>query len=217
MKNTRGLWWIILGAMLILSALFLVFYNFRQDNQSGETASEILSELKEALPQTEAVQPTEFVESATHDNNDIFEEYEEVTETLPEEKLVEIDSNYYIGTIQIPSLGIELPVLSEWSYPNLNLSPCRYKGSISGGDLIIAAHNYRSHFGRINALNSGDSIIITDGNGISHSYEIIYSEIIDGYNIESMEFGSAENWDLTIFTCTLSGQSRVTVRAIELK
>lgn len=84
MKNTKGLWWIILGAMLILSALFLVFYNFRQDSRSGETASEILSELKEALPQTEAVQTTEFIESATHDNNNIFEEYEEVTETLPE-------------------------------------------------------------------------------------------------------------------------------------
>lgn len=214
MKN-KGLFLIILGAMLILSALFLVFYNFRQDNQSGQTASKIVSEIKEIIPEI-TVQPE--IVTSSENNNDLFEEYEEYeTTTVPTEKLVEIDSNYYIGIINIPSLGIELPVLSEWSYPNLKLSPCRYKGSIDGGDIIIAAHNYRSHFGRISELNSGDSIIVTDGNGISHKYEIIQSELIDGYNIESMEFGSADNWDLTLFTCTLSGQSRVTVRAIKVK
>ena len=69
----------------------------------------------------------------------------------------------------------------------------------------------------IQELNSGDSIIITDTNGVLHNYEVVQSEIIDGYNIESMNFGSDDEWDLTLFTCTLSGQSRVTVRAVEIK
>lgn len=212
MKNKKGLCFIITGTMMLLASLFLVFFNSRQDIESSETASEILIELKEAIPQ--AVQTTGFSEPATH--NDIFKEYEETT-TVPEEKNILIDDNCYIGTIYIPSLDIELPVMSEWSYPDLKLSPCRYKGSISEGNLIIASHNYRSHFGRIQELNSGDIIVITDAGGISHNYEVIQSEIIDGYNIESMEFGSDDSWDLTLFTCTLSGQSRVTVRAIEIK
>lgn len=198
--------------MMLLASLFLVFLNFRQDRESSENASEILTELKEAIPQV--VETTEFIEPATH--NDIFQEYEEST-TVPEEKTIQIDNNYYIGTILIPSLDVELPIISEWSYPNLKLSPCRYKGSIAEGNLIIASHNYRSHFGRIQELNSGDIIVITDADGISHNYEVVQSEIIDGYNIESMEFGSDDSWDLTLFTCTLSGQSRVTVRAIEIK
>lgn len=197
---------------MLLASLFLVFLNFRQDRESSENASEILTELKEAIPQV--VETTEFIEPATH--NDIFQEYEEST-TVPEEKTIQIDNNYYIGTILIPSLDVELPIISEWSYPNLKLSPCRYKGSIAEGNLIIASHNYRSHFGRIQELNSGDIIVITDADGISHNYEVVQSEIIDGYNIESMEFGSDDSWDLTLFTCTLSGQSRVTVRAIEIK
>lgn len=197
---------------MLLASLFLVFLNFRQDRESSENASEILTELKEAIPQV--VETTEFIEPATH--NDIFQEYEEST-TVPEEKTIQIDNNYYIGTIMIPSLDVELPIISEWSYPNLKLSPCRYKGSIAEGNLIIASHNYRSHFGRIQELNSGDIIVITDADGISHNYEVVQSEIIDGYNIESMEFGSDDSWDLTLFTCTLSGQSRVTVRAIEIK
>lgn len=212
MKNKKGLCFIITGTMMLLASLFLVFLNFRQDRESSENASEILTELKEAIPQV--VETTEFIEPATH--NDIFQEYEEST-TVPEEKTIQIDNNYYIGTIMIPSLDVELPIISEWSYPNLKLSPCRYKGSIAEGNLIIASHNYRSHFGRIQELNSGDIIVITDADGISHNYEVVQSEIIDGYNIESMEFGSDDSWDLTLFTCTLSGQSRVTVRAIEIK
>lgn len=203
-----------MGTMMLLASLFLVFSNFRQDMESSQTASEILTELKEVIPQTTAFQsPPETTVPTVY--NDIFQEYE-VT-TVPEEKTIEIDNNYYIGTILIPSLDIELPIISEWSYPNLKLSPCRYNGTIFEGNLIIASHNYRSHFGRIQELNSGDSIIITDTDGITHNYEVIQSEIIDGYNIESMEFGSDDSWDLTLFTCTLSGQSRVTVRAIEIK
>lgn len=203
-----------MGTMMLLASLFLVFSNFRQDMESSQTASEILTELKEVIPQTTAFQsPPETTIPTVY--NDIFQEYE-VT-TVPEEKTIEIDNNYYIGTILIPSLDIELPIISEWSYPNLKLSPCRYDGTIFEGNLIIASHNYRSHFGRIQELNSGDSIIITDTDGITHNYEVIQSEIIDGYNIESMEFGSDDSWDLTLFTCTLSGQSRVTVRAIEIK
>lgn len=195
---------------MLSASLFLVFSNFRQDNESSESASEILSELKQQIPEPSenTSQPAKY--------NDIFREYENEKSPV-EEKYIKIDDNYYIGTISIPSLDIELPVISEWSYPNLKLSPCRYKGSINEGNLIIAAHNYRSHFGRIQELNSGDSIIITDTSGILHNYEVVQSEIIDGYNIESMDFGSDDEWNLTLFTCTLSGQSRVTVRAVEIK
>ena len=211
MKNKKGLFLIITGTMMLSASLFLVFSNFRQDRESSENASEILSELKQQIPE-----PSESTsQPAKYD--DIFREYENDDESSAEEEYIRIDDNYYIGTIYIPSLNIELPVMSEWSYPSLKLSPCRYKGSISEGNLIIAAHNYRSHFGRIQELNSGDSIIITDMGGTLHNYEVVQSEIIDGYNIESMDFGSDDEWDLTLFTCTLSGQSRVTVRAVEIK
>ena len=58
-------------------------------------------------------------------------------------------------------------------------------------------------------------ILLTDRTGKIHHYEVVQTEIIPGQDVEAMEFGSAENWDLTLFTCTLSGQSRVTVRAVE--
>lgn len=208
MKLNKSYLWMISGAMLLLAALLLVLYNLHEDNKGRESSEHILTELKASIPEPE--QPPLMPDFS----DDLFSEYE--TEDPPEEILVEIDGQMYLGIISIPSLGIELPVLSEWSYPNLKLSPCRYKGSYITGDLIIAAHNYRSHFGRIQELSSGDVLMFTDGNGVIHEYMVLQSEMISGRDIEAMEFGSAENWDLTLFTCTLSGQSRVTVRAVEI-
>lgn len=211
MKDIKSRIMIIFGTMLLIAALFLVLYNVKEDRDGSKASQEILQRLKVEMVTSEPI-PTEPDMPAV---NDLFEEYE--VETVPEEVQIEIDGNYYIGTISIPSLEIELPVMSEWSYPNLKLSPCRYKGTVAGGDIIIAAHNYWSHFGRLNQLYSGDTIIFTDGNGIAHEYQLLQTEVIEGYNIEAMDFGSADNWDLTLFTCTLGGQSRVTVRAVKVK
>lgn len=213
MNRNKGLLWMILGAMLLLAALFLVMYNLHEDSKGQEQSAEILTHLKEKLPTP--TEPPLLPDFSGED--DLFSQYEETTEpeeTVPEETLIEIDGQLYLGIISIPSLGIELPVLHEWSYPGLKIAPCRYKGSVYTGDLIIAAHNYRSHFGRLQELNSGELLIFTDGNGVMHRYTVLQSEMINGHDIWSMEFGSADFWDLTLFTCTLSGQSRVTVRAM---
>lgn len=207
-KKKQGLCWIMFGTMLLLAALFLVLYNLRTDRQGKVASEQILTVLKEQLPEPDEkpVLP-DFTE-------DLFAQYETESDVIPEETLIEIDGRYYLGYITIPSLNIELPVLNAWSYPNLKLSPCRYQGSVYTGDLILAAHNYRSHFGRIQELNSGELIIFTDGDGVQHRYQVLQSEMLDGRDISAMEFGSADSWDLTLFTCTIGGQSRVTVRAI---
>ena len=40
-------------------------------------------------------------------------------------------------------------------------------------------------------------------------------EELPGTAVEQMQFGDADDWDLTLFTCTLGGRSRVTVRAVK--
>ena len=197
--------WLISGAMLLIAALLLIFYNLHEDRQGAEHSEQIVQQLKKTLPEQES---TDFPEFPTEE--DLFSRYE-----TPTEALFRTEDGEFVAIIAIPDLGIELPVQSEWSYPALKYSPCRYKGSYLKGDLILAAHNYQSHFGRIRELNTGAEILLTDGTGKIHHYEVVQTEIIPGQDVEAMEFGSAENWDLTLFTCTLSGQSRVTVRAVE--
>lgn len=64
------------------------------------------------------------------------------------------------GILSIPDLGLRLPVLSYYEEELLSVSPCLYKGT--GGDdpsrLVVAGHNYRSHFGRLGELTAGSLV-----------------------------------------------------------
>ena len=71
-----------------------------------------------------------------------------------------------------PALGLELPVQTEWSKANLKVSPCRQCGSTAGGDLVIAAHNYKSHFGRLSSLSEGDEVRFTSQDGAEAVYTV---------------------------------------------
>ena len=126
--------------------------------------------------------------------------------------VVEVNGQKCIGTIEIPLLDLKLPVISEWSYAKLKKAPCRYSGSAYQNNLIIAGHNYRTHFSGIKRLDPGDEVIFTDADGNVFSYEVDTIETVGGTDIEKMESG---DWDLTLFTCTTGGKARAAVRCKE--
>ena len=73
----------------------------------------------------------------------------------------------------------------------------------------LPGHNYSEHFGNLNKLNTGDEVIITDMNGKSFYFQVVNIETLGAYDSEEMESG---DWDLTLFTCTVGGANRVTIR-----
>lgn len=207
------------GTMLILSALFLCVHNIIESRNAFQQSQVIVSELKKIIPEQPVtstgilVQPSTDAEDVpVTQEEDIFAPYEENPDELPAP--VELDGRYYCGFLTVPALGLELPVADGWSYEALKYSPCRYSGSAESRDLIIAAHNYNSHFGKISALSLGDEMIFTGTDGVQHRYTVDSTEMVDGYDVDSMFRGQQDEWDITIFTCTLSGKSRVTVRGI---
>ena len=224
MKITKGKCFVIIGSLLLLAAAILIFSNIRQDKKSGERAREVL-EVLEAKITDEVKKSGEtgtIHESASEQNykvpsEDLFAQYgTETTEPVTQEKLAEIDGNSYVGIISISDLGIRLPVMSEWSYENLKISPCRYSGRADNGSLIIAAHNYSSHFGNINSLSVGNEMVFIAADGTEYRYEVIQIDTLDGTDVEGLLANDSGNWDMTLFTCTLSGQSRVCVRAEQI-
>ena len=70
------------------------------------------------------------------------------------------------------------------------------------------AHNYRNHFGRIKGLSEGDSVSFTDMDGVTYAYTVVAKDILAPTAVEEMTAGE---YDLTLFTCTPGGASRVTV------
>ena len=54
-----------------------------------------------------------------------------------------------------------------------------------------------------------DEVVFTDIDGNIFRYQVVKKEVLKSTAIEEMEAGE---WDLTLFTCTVGGASRMTVR-----
>ena len=122
--------------------------------------------------------------------------------------IVEVEGHGYIGTLCIPDLGLELPVMSEWSYPKLKIAPCRFTGSAYQDDLIIVAHNYVTHLRNIKTLPAGAEVTFTDMAGNVFCYALAEIEILKPDQVEEL---MGTDYPLTLVTCTIGGRSRVTV------
>ncbi len=213
-KKSAGNIVIALGGLLFGLAIALAIFNINTDKKGGEYAHDTLVKLKQGLPETKmAVSQTETTPFVPN----VFDKYisrdDEMYYEQEKTPLIDIDGSMYVGILSIPSLSIELPVYDTLNYENLKNSPCRYKGTVRDGDMIIAAHNYSSHFGSISEMITDDRILFIDANGEVREYSVIQTERIDGTDVQAMEYGSDE-WDITLFTCNLSGKSRVTIRAV---
>ena len=194
MKSRKASVLIAAGLLLIAAGMLLAVYNLYDANRASRS-------VQQAVTQLSSVQQEQLLEK-----NEIPDYILNPAMEMPEE---EIDGRRYIGRLEIPSCNLELPVISRWSYPALKVAPCRYQGSAYQDDLIIAAHNYASHFGSLKTVQQGDSIIFTDADGNVFRYQVVEKEVLKDTAIEEMEAGE---WDLTLFTCTIGGANRITVR-----
>ena len=122
---------------------------------------------------------------------------------------VDVDGMSCIGNLEIPSLDLNLCVTSTFSDANMKQLPCRYYGSIYKNNMVIIAHNYWFHFGRLHTLKSGDEIIFTDASGNTFKYCV---DVIDVVGPKSVADVTNGKWPLTLVTCTLDSQNRVVVR-----
>ncbi len=205
MRNKLGMGLMVLGMVLIVSAGLLVIHNTRQSQAAAARSAAVL-EAFQAYRQEQAQEQEQAV------IQEVLPMPEEMETLLLEMPVVSIDGAEYVGTLSIPALGLELPVISQWSYPSLQTAPCRYSGDIYQEDLVLCGHSYNTHFGRLSALVPGDKVIFTCMDGAVHTFEVALSEILSPREVEAMTAGE---FPLTLFTCTLDSQSRVTIRCIE--
>ena len=183
-----------LGVLLLLAAAVLAGRNLREDAVAAERAARVSAVLVQRMDTAaEQAAPEELSRAETEP---------QAAETL---RVEEVE---YLGTLEIPALDLTLPVAAQWSYPNLKIAPCRYSGTPEGR-MILAAHNYAAHFGGLKKLAAGDAVYFTDVRGRRQSYRVTGTELLAPDDFDGMESGE---WDLTLFTCTRGGGSRIAVR-----
>ena len=194
MPKKTGIAIIAVGAALILSALLLLLYNRYEDAHAGQEAESLLASVEETISAQTMDVPTAAAPSPTPLD--------------PEMPVVMLDGYEYVGYVEIPTLGLKLPVMAEWDYTRLQIAPCRQFGSSRTDNLVIAAHNYDTHFGKLKELSKGDTVIFTDMEGIVRTYCI---EKLETLSPDAVDTVLNSGYDLVLYTCTKGGKTRVTV------
>ena len=185
MPKKSGVILISLGAVLILAALLLFLHNRSEDRRAGQEAESLLEDVRSAMAANADPEPQE-------------EPAEEITYD-------------YAGVIAIPDLSLELPVIDQWNYARLKVAPCRQSGAAADGDLVIAAHNYKSHFGYLDRLEPGASVIFTDMEGTVYRYAVEEIRQLAPEDAEDVSSVFSSEYPLVLYTCTPGGKARVAV------
>ncbi len=179
----------IFGILCLVLAVVWIAENLRESENAGAAAKSVLEKLQAAVTQNAALGPDPKGGAA----------------------VVKIDGERYLGILSLPSLDLELPVAQDYSEARMKTTPCRYAGSPETG-MTIAGHNYASHFGALGALKPGETVYFVFASGKRSSYTVDHVEILGADRVEEM---TESAWALTLFTCTLSGKERVTVRCFK--
>ena len=207
MRKGFGICCIILGICCLISSLGLIAYNRREEEKAQNVSKNILQDVQDNIR-----------DNTREENNSEKSDRDESVEIavdIPKEMLTtQVDGYDCIGVLSIPVLELELPVLTDWSYAKLKIAPCHYFGSYFEKDFVIAAHNYQAHFGRLSELQPKDLILFTDISGTVYCYEVVLLETLPGNATEEM---ITSGFDLSLYTCTPGGASRVTVRCNAVK
>ena len=204
MRQKIGRVCMVLGALLILAAAALLAYNKWDASRADKAAQQALGELEQTLTTT-------VEEKAKSDTVALQPELDPTQEMT----VTELNGWDYIGYLSIPSIGLELPVMSQWSYAGLKIAPGRYSGSTYADNMVVCAHNYAKHFSPIKWLAISSPVYFTDADGLRWSYEVESVETLHPTQIKEMTTAAeTDSWDLTLFTCTSGGNARYAVRCV---
>lgn len=108
----------------------------------------------------------------------------------------------------IPTGQLNWPVAATWSFPAMEISPCRHTGSVYNDNLVVAGHNYKTEFDVLFHLEAGDTVTFTDVDGNVFTYTVReFASVTPDDSDTVMNSGYA----LTMYTCNWDTSERVTV------
>lgn len=141
------------------------------------------------------------------------------TNTQGEIPYIEYEGYQVIGTIQIPKIDLEYPILTETTDDSLKKSITRFgNGEVNGiGNLCLAGHDYinNSMFGNINKLENGDEILVTDLYGNTVAYTVFDKYNTNPDDISVLDSIDSSKREVTLITCTNGNKDRLIIRSTE--
>lgn len=122
-----------------------------------------------------------------------------------------------VGTIQIPKINLEYPILKDASKKAIEVSVAVNGGPGLNkvGNTIIIGHNYRNgtFFSNNKNLSEGDKIYITDELGQKVEYTIYNIFLAEPEDSDYMDRDTQGKREVTLVTCTDDTKSRLIICA----
>ena len=218
------------GAVLVIAALLLFSRNRAEDRRAGESAEETLRLVEAAMAEREtngetgttpapgAAEPDAAATAANAPGASASPGAAAAgTETgsggLPAPPALDMPTVRsgaydYIGYLDFPGYDLTMPVAATWSFPAMEISPCRHTGSVYNDNLVVAGHNYKTEFDVLFHLEAGDTVTFTDVDGNVFTYTVReFASVTPDDSDTVMNSGYA----LTMYTCNWDTSERVTV------
>ena len=143
-----------------------------------------------------------------------------------ENEKIQMDGYDVIGTVKIPKINIEYPIVSiKTSNPEETKIPMkfaivRYWGENVNdfGNLSIAGHNNYdgTMFGKTKNLEIGDIVELTDLENNTIQYQIYDKFVTDPNDVTILTTNDENIREVTLITCTNGNRNRLILKAKEI-
>lgn len=190
---------LFIGTGCILTALAaLAMENYGQDRLLASIQSAERQLAEETLAE-EVLQTGSSKDNAAESNSENAAGREGKTET--------IESGALIGKLEISSISLEVPIREGSDKTSLKDAVGHLKGTAPIGDAYgnccIAGHrnySFGRFFNRLNEVQEGDAVILTDQNGMEYTYIVSSATVVKPEELSVLE--PLEGGELTLITCT---------------
>ena len=224
-----------LSVFLVCSLFSYYIYAEYDRNKNEEVSKEILANIdlgdyaEDEVPQSSGVRMENNVLIVTLDAQTSDREEIDITKlaqsvrTQIETKKKEIftaesgDTYSIDSVLNIPSLGINYPVIDKTTDELLKISLTKYYGPKANekGNYVIAGHNYRNKkmFGKLAEIKMGDIVEVTDLKGRTLSYAVYDRYVVEPEDTRCTSQDTKGKKEITLITCINYGTQRLVIKA----
>lgn len=189
-----------------------------ETNSKNELEKDIIEIEEEILPS----QINEIIEQVVEDEEISAPiENNSTQNTTSQTATYNINGENYtiVGVLNIPSLNIEYPILSETSTKLLKVSLNKYWGANPNevGNMVVVGHNYKNNkfFSNLSKIQLGAIVKITDLDGKTLDYKVYDTEVIDPYDNSCTSQLTDGKTEITLITCHYeNGSNHATKRFV---
>ncbi len=174
--------------------------------------------IKSQKIETQAQQVLQRISNSVENIKDNENNVEEATVAVQEIN-EQLEGYGVIGIIKIPKINIEYPILEKTDKTSLKLSITRFWGGKVNqiGNLVLAGHNNFNDkmFGKIDKLENGDIIELTDSQLVTVKYQVFSKYVVDPDDINCILPEDENRREVTLITCINGNKERLIVKASE--